>query len=231
MTKDYQKRSSKEYNMFRGLFQWITCNLVYGLYYKIAFGLTIEGRENVPRNGFCIAASNHVSAIDPFLIACAVNRRVAFMAKIELFEKKIMRLFLDLLGAFAVNREKLSPSTIKTAHAIKHTNWLLGIFPQGTRERDDNMDNINKGFAKHFGNHNAYRTLSCPGHSNKSNIGLKHSSSSSPSHKGDLLHIHYIWVSVQSRYLFQTVLFYDKDHSARTPQQALPLSFQPCGDP
>ena len=155
MTKDYQKRNSKEYNMFRGLFQWITCNLVYGLYYKIAFGLTIEGRENVPRNGFCIAASNHVSAIDPFLIACAVNRRVAFMAKIELFEKKIMRLFLDLLGAFAVNREKLSPSTIKTAHAIKHTNWLLGIFPQGTRERDDNMDNINKGFA------NFAKTLKC----------------------------------------------------------------------
>ena len=58
-----------------------------------------------------------------------------------------MRLFLDLLGAFAVNREKLSPSTIKTAHAIKQTNWLLGIFPQGTRKRDDNMDNVNKGFA------------------------------------------------------------------------------------
>ena len=58
-----------------------------------------------------------------------------------------MRLFLDMLGAFAVNRQKLSPSTIKTAHSIKQTNWLLGIFPQGTRERDDNMDNINKGFA------------------------------------------------------------------------------------
>lgn len=127
--------------------QWITCNLVYGLYYRVAFGLSIEGRENVPKNGFCIVASNHVSAIDPFLVACAVNRRIAFMAKMELFEKKIMRFFLDILGAFAVNREKLAPSTIKTAHTIKQTNWLLGIFPQGTRERDDNMENINKGFA------------------------------------------------------------------------------------
>lgn len=147
MKRDYQKRSAKEYNPFRKIMQWITCNLVYGTYYKLAFGLTIEGRENVPKNGFAIVASNHVSAIDPFLVACAVNRPVAFMAKLELFEKKIMRLFLDMLGAFAVNRQKLSPSTIKTAHSIKQTNWLLGIFPQGTRERDDNMDNINKGFA------------------------------------------------------------------------------------
>lgn len=147
MKRDYQKRNAKEYNLFRSIMQWITCNLVYGLYYKLAFGLKIEGRENIPRHGFAIVASNHVSAIDPFLVAYAVNRRIAFMAKMELFEKKVMRLFLDMLGAFAVNREKLAPSTIKTAHTIKQTNWLLGIFPQGTRERNDNMDNVNKGFA------------------------------------------------------------------------------------
>ena len=147
MKKDYQKRTKKEFNLFRQIFQWITCTLVYGFYYKIVFGLKIEGRNNIPKNGFCIVASNHVSAIDPFLVAYAVQRPVAFMAKMELFEKKIMRFFLDLLGAFAVNRAKLSPSTIKTAHTIKQTNWLLGIFPQGTRERDDNLDNVNKGFA------------------------------------------------------------------------------------
>ena len=155
MKKDYQKRNLNEYNFLRSAMQWITCHLVYGLYYKIAFGLTVEGRNNIPKKDFCIVASNHVSAIDPFLVAYAVNRPVAFMAKLELFEKKIMRLFLDLLGAFAVNRQKLSPSTIRTAHAIKHTDWLLGIFPQGTRERDDNMDNINKGFA------NFAKTLKC----------------------------------------------------------------------
>lgn len=147
MSRDYQKRAKKEFNLFRQIFQWITCTLVYGLYYKVVFGLSVEGRRNIPRNGFCIVASNHVSAIDPFLVAYAVQKPVAFMAKMELFEKKIMRFFLDLLGAFAVNRAKLSPSTIKTAHTIKQTNWLLGIFPQGTRERDDNLENVNKGFA------------------------------------------------------------------------------------
>lgn len=147
MKRDYQKRNPKEYNLFRSIIQWITCNIVYGLYYRIAFNLRVEGRENVPKKGFLIIASNHVSAIDPFLVIHATRRHTAYMAKVELFEKPIARFFLDLLGAFAVNREKVATSTIKTAIGLKNTNWCLGIFPQGTRERDGNMDNINKGFA------------------------------------------------------------------------------------
>lgn len=147
MTRDYQKREPKEYNLFRAAFQWITANLVYGLYYKVAYNLKVEGRENVPKNGMLIVASNHVSAIDPFLVVYATQRNIAYMAKIELFQKKIMSMFLDLLGAFAVDRTKLSVSTIKTVKGLKNTKWCLGIFPQGTRERDGNMDNINKGFA------------------------------------------------------------------------------------
>lgn len=147
MKRDYQKRSSKEYNIFRGIFQWITCTLVYGTYYRLAFNLKVEGRENVPKKGFFIVASNHVSAIDPFLVIYALQRNVAYMAKVELFQNKVARFFLDILGAFAVDRAKLSVSTIKTVIALKQTNWLLGIFPQGTRGKDGNIENINKGFA------------------------------------------------------------------------------------
>lgn len=147
MRTNYQKRESREYNIFRGVFQWITCTLVYGTYYKLAFNLKVEGRENVPKKGFFIVASNHVSAIDPFLVIHAIQRNVAYMAKVELFENKVARFFLDLLGAFAVDRAKLSVSTIKTVIGLKQTNWVLGIFPQGTREKDGKMDNINKGFA------------------------------------------------------------------------------------
>ena len=147
MPRNYSQRKSAEFNFFRKLFQRITCSLVYGLYYKVVCNLKIEGRENVPKSGFLIVASNHVSAVDPFLIADAIKRPIAYMAKKELFESKIGRFFLNLLGAFAVNREKLEVSTIKTAIGIKQTDWLLGLFPQGTRETDGNMDNIARGFA------------------------------------------------------------------------------------
>ena len=145
--KDYQKRAPEEYNTFRTIIQWIACNVIYGPYFRFVSNLKVEGRENVPKDGMLIVASNHVSAIDPFIVIHAVRRPAAYMAKVELFEKWIMRLFLDLLGAFAVDRTKLSVSTIKTVLGLKKTKWCLGIFPQGTRERDDNMEHINKGFA------------------------------------------------------------------------------------
>ena len=147
MKKNYQKRSTKEYNFLRGIFQRITCSLVYGTYYRLVYNLKVEGRENVPKKGFFIVASNHVSAIDPFLVIDAIQRNVAYMAKVELFQNKIARFFLDILGAFAVDRAKLSVSTIKTVIGLKQTGWCLGIFPQGTREKDGHIENVNKGFA------------------------------------------------------------------------------------
>ena len=147
MSKNYSQRKPSEYNWFRKFFTMLTCAFPYAFYYKITSNLKIEGRENVPKKGFYIVASNHVSAVDPFLIVNAVGRPIAYMAKKELFEKGIMRFFLDWLGAFAVNREKVEVSTFKTAVGIKETDWLLGLFPQGTRQRDGNMDNISRGFA------------------------------------------------------------------------------------
>ena len=147
MRENYFKREPREFNIFRSMFQWITCNCVYAFFYKMKCGFDVFGRENVPKKGFFIVASNHVSAIDPFLVVSALQRPIAYMAKQELFEKPIMRLFLDLLGAFAVNREKLGVSTIKTALGIKKTDWVLGLFPQGTREKDGNLDNVTRGFA------------------------------------------------------------------------------------
>lgn len=147
MSRSYSQRKAKEYNLFRRIFIYLTCTWVYGTYYRVVSHLKVEGRENVPKKGFYIVASNHVSAVDPFLVVDAVGRPIAYMAKKELFEKRIARFFLDLLGAFAVNREKLEVSTFKTAIGIKNTNWLLGLFPQGTRERDGNMENVSRGFA------------------------------------------------------------------------------------
>lgn len=145
--RNYNKRSEKEYNWFRTFFTNFVCRYVYGLYYKIWYKMEVTGVENVDQNRSLVIAANHLSAIDPFLVAAAVKRPVAFMAKDQLFEKPISRLFMNLLGAFAVNREKLEVSTIKTALSIKKTKWALGLFPQGTRELSGTITRVQKGFA------------------------------------------------------------------------------------
>jgi 1-acyl-sn-glycerol-3-phosphate acyltransferase len=79
---------------------------------------------------------------------CAIlNRPLAYMAKKELFENPFMRWWLNWLGAFSVDREKLGVSTIKTVLTIQNTDWALGIFPQGTRQEAGEISHITKGFA------------------------------------------------------------------------------------
>ena len=58
-----------------------------------------------------------------------------------------MRWWLDWLGAFSVDRENLSPSTVKTVEAIYDSKWVLGIFPQGTRGVPGEIKGVTKGFA------------------------------------------------------------------------------------
>lgn len=144
---EYSKRDAKVYNKFRAAFQWIACNIFFGAFIKLMYNYKVEGKENIPKGDRFIVAANHISGRDPFLVAFALNLRIAFMAKEQLFEKFFSRLIMDYCGAFAVNREKVEVSTIKTALNIKNTNWMLGLFPQGTRDASERVHKITRGFA------------------------------------------------------------------------------------
>jgi len=146
--RKFTKRDAKEFNTWRGLFQLFVAKFIYGFYYKVMYKLEIQGRENIPKDRKYIVAGNHLSAADPFLTIYAINRPVAYMAKSDLFHSNfVMTMFLDWLGAFAVNRDKLDVSTIKTALAVKNSSWVLGLFPQGTRVLNGKLEDISRGFA------------------------------------------------------------------------------------
>src|SRR5689334_5619715 len=72
-----------------------------------AFRWTIEGAHLVPAHGPVILASNHVSYLDPFVLAYLADRRhrrVRFLAKSELFEKRWMAFLLRRLRQIPVAR-------------------------------------------------------------------------------------------------------------------------------
>lgn len=147
MPKKFTKRACNEFNCWRALFQKIVCNWTFGMYVRIMYRLEVRGRKNIKKDRNFIVAGNHISAKDPFIMIQALRTPIAYMAKEELFEKFFSRLLMDWCGAFAVNRDKLDVSTIKTALSIKDTKWKLGLFPQGTRVADSKLGNISKGFA------------------------------------------------------------------------------------
>ncbi len=145
--KNYAKRDASEFNWARSLFQILVCKFFYMIRYKFVYRLEVHGLENVPKDNHYIVCPNHLSTLDPPLMVAVMPRRISFMAKKELYDNFFLRWWFDWLGAFAVNREKLGPSTIKTARTIIDSKWVLGLFPQGTRGEVGEIKGISKGFA------------------------------------------------------------------------------------
>ena len=145
--KKQDKREQKFFNKWRQIFQYIVTHIFYMIRLKLVYRLEVHGLENVPESNDYIVAPNHLSTLDPPMVASVLPRPVAYMAKKELFNNPFMRWWLNWLGSFAVDRENLSVSTIRTVLTIKKTNWVFGIFPQGTRQEPGAISNITKGFA------------------------------------------------------------------------------------
>ena len=145
--KNYSNRPASTFNKYRAFFQILVCKFFYMIRLKLVYRLKVEGLENVPEDNEYIVCPNHLSTLDPPMIAGIMPRRVSFMAKKELFDIRFLRWWIDWLGAFAVNRESLGPSTIKTVLNIKKSEWVFGIFPQGTRGEPGIISHVSKGFA------------------------------------------------------------------------------------
>ncbi len=148
MTTKFSTKAAKSFNIWRRMFQYIACNTVIINMIKSQYKvIKAEGIENIDKSKKYIIASNHVTGYDPFFIANQYKLTIAYMAKKQLFETFWSMVLMDWCGAFAVDRDKVDVSTIKTALSIKKTNWHLGLFPQGTRCNNGKIENITKGFA------------------------------------------------------------------------------------
>jgi 1-acyl-sn-glycerol-3-phosphate acyltransferase len=102
---------------------------------RIAFGMRVTGKENIPSTGPAIIAPNHKSFWDAFFIAAVLRRNVRFMGKAELFTGFRGRFFIAL-GAFPVRRGTSDTEAIETARAVLEQGDVLALFPEGTRVPD-----------------------------------------------------------------------------------------------
>jgi 1-acyl-sn-glycerol-3-phosphate acyltransferase len=96
--------------------------------------LSAFGRDHLPLTGPLIIAGNHVSALDPFLIAQVLppQRQVQFMTKKELFTP-LLSIFIGGGGSFPVDRQTNDTAAIRNAIRILNRGGTVGIFPEGTR--------------------------------------------------------------------------------------------------
>lgn len=102
---------------------------------RIIFRLDIEGLDNIPQQGRTILCVNHLGNLDPFVVGSLIKRKIYFMAKEELFKTKITNKIFRAVGAFPIKRGKADLESIKSAIRYLKDEQILGIFPEGTRNK------------------------------------------------------------------------------------------------
>jgi len=115
--------------------------------YKFVFKGHLIGRGNIPQNDSFIMVSNHGSLLDPPLLGHALGRNISFMAKAELFKIPILGFVIRACGAYPVKRGIADKNTIKTACNKLSNNNCIGIFIDGTRQKNGRVNKPKQGAA------------------------------------------------------------------------------------
>ncbi len=118
---------------------------LFHIYFRAYNRLEIKGREFIPREGGLIVISNHSSYLDPLIIGAAVNRRMTFLAKKELFSIPLVGTFVSSFS-LPVSREGSSHTMIKETVNRLRNGEAIAMFPAG--ERDKGGDGSEAGFKR-----------------------------------------------------------------------------------
>lgn len=111
--------------------------LITRLLSRFLFGIKVIGRENIPRIGGFIMASNHVSYYDPPLVGSWSTRQMAFLAKKELFSNWLFSFVLHRVNALPVSRGGVDRAALRQSVQTIQSGLGLVFFPEGTRSRSD----------------------------------------------------------------------------------------------
>jgi len=136
----------KNYIIQKLIYELVSKLFVFPIY-KFVFKGHLIGRDNIPQKDSFIMVSNHGSLLDPPLLGHALGRNISFMAKAELFRIPFLGFIIKACGAYPVKRGIADKNTIKTACKKLSDDNSIGIFIDGTRQKNGRVNKPKQGAA------------------------------------------------------------------------------------
>ena len=107
--------------------------------FKFWYTPKLIGKENIPENGAIVVACNHKHLMDQCMVIVSTKRPIHYMAKSEYFENKKVAWFFKAAGCIPVNRNGKDTEAKDAATEVLQAQGALGIFPEGTRNKTEDL--------------------------------------------------------------------------------------------
>jgi 1-acyl-sn-glycerol-3-phosphate acyltransferase len=123
---------------------WILINVLYRL--------RVENVDRIPEHGPALLICNHVSFVDPIVIAAAVRRPVRFIMEASIFRIPVLNAVFRGMKAIPVAPQKTEPETYERAFqavaAELRAGELVCIFPEGRLTTDGQVREFRAGMLR-----------------------------------------------------------------------------------
>ena len=106
--------------------------------FYLLFTPKYNNQKNIPKGVPVVLAGNHKSNFDCASLVCSTRRVIHFLAKKELLDTK-MKCFFKGMGIIPVDRKKKNGKALDSAINCLNQNKVIGIFPEGTINKTDDI--------------------------------------------------------------------------------------------
>ncbi len=133
------------------IFKYICLRLVYYLVFRTLLRLKTQGLNHLPEKGPFLICPNHESYLDAFVLLSVlpyrIFRRMFFLGYSVFFKSWFMKPVAHLTSVISVDPDAHLLRAMKAGAAGLRSGLILGIFPEGGRSFDGELQAFKKGAA------------------------------------------------------------------------------------
>jgi 1-acyl-sn-glycerol-3-phosphate acyltransferase len=126
---------------------WAVGKITLGTLVRLAAPLRVYGVDRVPRSGGVVLAFNHFHWLDPPAFGAASPRTIHYLAKVEAHRVPGLGQLIRAFGTISVRRGESDREAVRMMRQTVRDGKALGIFAEGTRQREGVPGKVQPGAA------------------------------------------------------------------------------------